>query len=368
MKIGIIGNYGATNVGDDTILYIMIKNLSDNDLVVFSSSPEETSRKFGVRSVALFPLGVRSILKNGFKKSIKEVKTLDAVVLGGGGLFQDNYLYACILWAWQVLWVKILKKPILIYGTGVGPLKGKLGKWITKWAYNQSEIIVVRDKYSKQLLHNIGINEQNIYTSSDIAFLFNTSEIQTDRTKNVFMISLRPWLNYNSKIVSVFTEFLLKIKQEKNADFIFTCMQEIKEKDHLVIDPIMKKVGGKLYVPKDFSELLQTMQSVEYAIGMRYHFLIATLLTQTPAIPISYAPKVDELFTDTPLEKYLIPISEISEDLLENILKRISVDYNNIKVYQKIRAHMLKNISEESMKSFNEFLCTYIGSGDFLGD
>ncbi|MBU0577550.1 polysaccharide pyruvyl transferase family protein [Patescibacteria group bacterium] len=371
MEIGVIGNYGATNIGDDAILAAILKNLSGHKITVFSSDPQGTNRQFGVKSVPLFPLGIRSCFKYGFHNSIKALKDVDVVIFGGGGLFQDNYLYACFLWAWQIFWVRFLNKPLFIYGTGVGPLKSWLGKRLTKWAYSQADFITVRDHFSYDLLKKIlsfrvspakrdeSRNEQNICTTADPAFVYRTPEIIKDRTKNLFIISLRPWLQYNSKIISVFTSFLEKLKAEKNADFIFTCMQQIKEHDHRIIDPVLKKVGGELYIPKHFSDLLQVMQAAEFAIGMRYHFLIAALLTKTPVIPISYSPKVDELFKKTSLEPYLIPVRELSVENLEQHLKRLSVDYNNVKIFEKTRLRQLQEAAQKNVDLFDEFIKSF---------
>jgi polysaccharide pyruvyl transferase CsaB len=356
MKIGIVGNYGATNIGDDAILTAILNSLSGHDVTVFSANPEKTNDEYGVNAAPLFPLGIRSCIKQGFRRSIKALKEVDIVILGGGGLFQDDYLYACFLWAWQIFWIKQMNKPLFICGAGVGPLKTKLGKKLTKWAFGKADVITVRDYYSRDLLHKIGVLQQNVCTTADLAFIYKTPEIVKDRTKNLFIISLRPWLKYNSKIISSFTAFLEYLKTEKNADFIFVCMQQIEEHDHRVIDSILKKTGGELYIPKHFSDLIQVMQTAEFAIGMRYHFLIAALLTQTPALPVSYSPKVDELFEGTSLEPYLISIKDLSSDNLKQHLKRLSADYNNVKVYEKYRTAQLREDVQKNVDLFNEFI------------
>ena len=55
MKIGIIGNYGATNVGDVAILYSILKSHPKYDFIVFSANPDESHEEFGVKSAPLFP-------------------------------------------------------------------------------------------------------------------------------------------------------------------------------------------------------------------------------------------------------------------------------------------------------------------------
>lgn len=359
MKIGIVGNYGATNIGDDAILTAILKSLSGHKITVFSANPNKTKLDFGVKVAPLFPLGVRSLFKIGFRKSIKAMKDVDVVILGGGGLFQDNYLYACFIWAWQVFWAVYFKKPLFIYGTGVGPLKTRIGKWLTEWVYSKAEVITVRDQYSKDILSKIGVIEQKIYTTSDPTFLYRRPGISKDRTKNVFIISLRPWLKYNSKIISTFSSFLEKLKKEKNAEFIFTCMQQVKEHDKRIIDAVCKKVGGELYIPRHFTDLIQVMQSAEFAIGMRYHFLVAALLTETPVLPISYSPKIDMLFKGTRLESYITPVNHLSSTTLEENLKRLSVDYNNVKIFERAQKSKLRELADKNVDLFYDFAKTF---------
>lgn len=355
MKIGLIGNYGATNIGDDAILTAILKSLEGHKVTIFSANPEAWKSSVGTQAAPLFPLGLRSLWKHGFAKSIKELKKTDAVVLGGGGLFQDSYLYACFLWAWQIFWVRHYKKPLFIYATGVGPLRSWLGKKLTKWAYSQAEVITVRDKNSAALLESIGLDKE-IQVTADPVFNYRKPEIARHRTKNLFIISLRPWLKMNDQIISTFTVLLQELKEKKQAEFIFVSMQHIAEHDMQMIEPIVSRLGGEIYIPNNFSDLLQIMETAEFAIGMRYHFMIAALLTRTPIIPISYAPKTASLFEDSPLAAHMIPVAELSlERILEN-LRRLSVGYNNAVVYEKTLCADFSELAEENSQLLQQFL------------
>jgi polysaccharide pyruvyl transferase CsaB len=364
MKIGIIGNYGATNIGDDAILRAILKSHQDYEFVVFSADPKNTADVLNVKSAPLFPFGFRSLFRNGFIRSIKALHSVHAVILGGGGLMQDEYPYACFLWAWQIFWVRLFKKPLFIYATGVGPLKTRIGKVLTRWVYKYAVGITVRDHTSQDYLSKLGLPLENIEVTADPAFFFKSPEQDIPRNPHTYIISLRPWLKYNSRIISSFTDYLLKLKKEKGAKFIFVCMQSIKEHDHRVIDPILKKVDGTISVPRDFSELLNIMKEAEFAIGMRYHFLIAALITKTPTLAISYSHKVDSLFKSSPLEPYMIPVSELSEEHLEKKMTRLSVDYNNIKIYQKRRFDDFRELAVKNIAYFEGFIKTLTESGE----
>lgn len=355
MKIAVIGNYGATNIGDDAILTALLKELEGHKVTVFSAHPEMTKEVLKVKTAPLLPLGFRSAWKNGFRKSFRALKKCDAVILGGGGLFQDNYLYACLLWAWQILWVRLFRKPLFIYATGVGPLKTRLGRQLTCWAHNQAHVITVRDVYSAQVLREIGLKSE-VFVTADPVFSFKKNPNSQGRTKNSYIISLRPWLNHSHRILSIFADFLQELKDKKGAEFIFVSMQQIKESDMKMIEPLVSRLGGELYLPNHFEDLVQIMGTAEFAIGMRFHFMIAAILTQTPLLPISYAPKTEEIFEDSELRSYVSQAANLSLDKLREDLKRLSVNYNNVIIYEKTLLKRYAERVEAGSKLLKDFL------------
>jgi len=355
MKIGLIGNYGATNIGDDAILTAILKSLEGHKVTIFSANPEGWKATGGTKSAPIFPFGFRSIWKYGFKESINAMKKMNAIVLGGGGLFQDSYLYACFLWAWQIFWVKHFKKPLFIYATGVGPLTTWLGKKLTRWAYRQADVITVRDRYSADILEELKIGKE-VHITADPVFNYRKPGIAKGRTNHVYIISLRPWLDLNEKIISVLTSLLEYLKTTKEADFIFVSMQQIKQYDMQIIEPIVSKIGGEIFIPNNFSDLLQVMETAEFAIGMRYHFMIGAILTETPIIPITYAPKTRALFADTPLSVYMNPVENLSKERIIDDLKRLSVGYNNALIYERAINNEYFDLAEKNSELLNEFL------------
>jgi len=357
MKLALVGNYGATNVGDDAILASILKSHASHEWTVLSADPEDTRERFKVKSVSLFPLGIRSLFRFGFRKSYKVLKSVEAVVLGGGGLFQDNHLLACFLWAWQVYWAKWLRKPLFIYATGVGPLKTWLGMFLTRWVYDYASGVTVRDKASYDKLVELGVSVAKVEITADPAFLFKSSEEGKTRESRTYLISLRPWLHHNPALVEGFAQVLLKLKAEKNATFAFICMQTVREHDRQVLEPLMERVGGTIAVPKDFSELVGLLEQAEFAIGMRYHFLIAALIARTPTLALSYSPKVLSLY-EGDLAPYCMGLGGFGAEALEKKLSRLSLDYNKFKLFARRRAQDLSDRAAKNPKFFEGFVQT----------
>jgi polysaccharide pyruvyl transferase WcaK-like protein len=84
-KIGISGSYGGLNLGDEAILQGIVTPLRASlpvEITVFSRDPDDTLRRHQVdRAVP-----VREMSRN---ESLSEIRRLDLLVLGGGGLLFD---------------------------------------------------------------------------------------------------------------------------------------------------------------------------------------------------------------------------------------------------------------------------------------
>jgi polysaccharide pyruvyl transferase WcaK-like protein len=203
--------------------------------------------------------------------------------------------------------------------------------------------------------------KQEVQVTADPVFMFKKPEFTQKRSKNTYIISLRPWLRHNRKILDVFGDFLQELKEQKGAEFIFVSMQQIRERDLEMLEPLVSKLGGELYLPHHFADLLQVMETTEFAIGMRLHFMIAAILTGTPLLPVSYAPKTEELFEDSELRRYVSQATELSVERLREDLKKLSVGYNNAIVYEgtllkryRERAELGSRMLKGYLKRFDE--------------
>jgi polysaccharide pyruvyl transferase CsaB len=357
MKLALIGNYGATNSGDEAILASILKSHPRHEWTVFSANPEETRNRYSVKASALFPLGVRSFFRFGFRKSIRAMRAVEAVVVGGGGLFQDSRPYACFLWAWQVFWAQRLGKPVFIYATGVGPLGTRRGRRLAKWAYDSASGITVRDRQSHDLLVELGVDPKKIEVTADPAFLLGPSGEEKVREPHSYLVSVRPFQGVDSSRLEALARFLLKLKADRGALFTFVSMQGVRERDHEVLGPLAKRVGGVLVAPKDFSELVGMLEKADFAIGMRYHFLIAALLANTPSLALGYSSKVASLF-EGELAPYCMPIEEISAENLERKMSRLSLDYNKFKLFARRRAQDLAERATRNVVFLEDFIKT----------
>src|SRR5690606_16611911 len=92
MRVGIVGNYGNDNNGDEAILLSLVKqvtstlNISTSQLTIFSNNPQQTAERYGVESYPLYYKkgnAVKTFIET-FRQNKRVVKKLDLLIIGGG--------------------------------------------------------------------------------------------------------------------------------------------------------------------------------------------------------------------------------------------------------------------------------------------
>lgn len=307
----IAGSYGASNIGDEVMLEMILKHLPKaSQKYVLSGGVSDTKKRHqkADKIASHLPFGVRSFLSFKWLKSFYLLQKSDVVLLGGGGLFVDDYSKKAVpLWAWHVFWFWIFQKPVILFANSVGPLKTKRGKKWTKWAIGKCQKIIVRDPLSEQLVKNLAPNTP-VVLGVDLAFLH--PPILESKKQKKLAINLRHWEMDFSPIAG-----LIKQKKEEGYEVVLMGMEK---KDIDVLDALDLE-GVEIIYPTDFKALCKHLSSCEVAVGMRLHFLIAAMLSGCKVAGISYSQKVEGILREFGLP-WLAP-KNCSPKKLHHLLK-----------------------------------------------
>jgi polysaccharide pyruvyl transferase WcaK-like protein len=157
---------GGSNIGDLAIFSAQVRQLGGEfELGVLSADPAATAERFGVRGFSL-SCGRAAAFFRG-------VLWADAVIVGGGELVQDrsSLLYTPfnllpLRFAW---W---LRKPSFVWGAGIGQ-GAELAPWtpgqLRRWM-GRSRGVTVRDRPSREVLLDQGLNPARVVHTADSAF------------------------------------------------------------------------------------------------------------------------------------------------------------------------------------------------------
>ncbi|MBU2474906.1 MAG: polysaccharide pyruvyl transferase family protein [Nanoarchaeota archaeon] len=365
---------GSDNLGDEAVFYSMITNFKNTNhhLSVISTNPDKTKKL--LKDLDIRKLKIINVKHN--LNVIKVIKKSDIFICGGGGIIQDQTsIFNLPFFLSKVFLAKFFKKTIMFYGIGVGPLKSRLSRLLTKIGLNFAEIITVRDNKSKKILINCGVKEKIINVTADPAISIKKSlkkEIslltlnkKINSEKLIMVICLRHWFDtYRFMPVKLVKALDFQTKKDKKkyenfineiSKFLNYCNEKLKyqliflpfwiNRDNKVHRNIIDKLDNKkdIYLlNKEYSpsQTKGIIQKADFVLGMRLHSLILATTSKTPFIAINYSQKVRNylkmLFSkDSLVDKISVnPENFSSEELIEKlnfILKNNTFTSENFK-------------------------------------
>ncbi|WP_106496181.1 polysaccharide pyruvyl transferase family protein [Lentibacillus sp. Marseille-P4043] len=373
MAIGIVGNYGNNNQGDEAILegiLIQLKevhNIEREEIIVFSNQPEQTRKKYGVQSAKLYykrktaPMTlITTMVKN---KPI--IKKLDMLLVGGGGIFMDLYGTEAFLFGMYGWLGKLSKTPVILYGVGAGPIITRVGKVLLRSLAHLSKLVTVRDPRSKELLQSIGVKSP-IHVIGDPAFQVKKPK-KIERTTNGIQIGVTAvpfhhssyWPNEDKQMYRDYIEGmaynldkLLTEYPDASVNFFAT-----KHPQDMMVTKEIKELmdlGDRCHICEDslnHQEIVQFASEQDVVIGTRLHSLILALVTNTPIIAVSYHHKVKDFMDMIACGDYTIPIDKLNEDhdFFHHSYQKMAANWRETEERFETISTMMKRMSDKGM-------------------
>ncbi len=361
-KILISGYYGFNNAGDEAILASIIGSLRERqpniDITVLSNNPDDTREQYDINAIS----------RKKFSDVWRAMKSSDMLISGGGGLFQDVTSSRSILYYLGLIkMAKLLKKKVVVLANGIGPVRKKFNRYLTKSIVNKVDLITVRDEVSRNVLKRMGVT-QKIYLTADPALLLkdtDESKIRKEKLdsmldfkeegRTLIGVSVRNWKDFESfseKIVY----FLDYVLENHDVDLLFIPMHY--KTDLEPSKTIIGKLKGRAYLVEEelnHHELRYLIGKMDMVIGMRLHSLVFASEKGIPVMGIVYDPKVNS---------YLEMINQISLGNVENLdhVQMVSLfekNFNNKHYYtekMKNAVEELKKLSEKNMDLVMELI------------
>ncbi len=297
------GYYGFDNFGDDAVLKVLVDNFAlKYDLTVFSSSPDKTSRLYGVKSVYSFDY---------FRLFVELLRT-DVLISGGGSLLQDaTSLKSLIYYSGLIFLAGILNKEIIIFAQGMGPFNSFFSRLLVKKVLKFAKIITVRDEASFELLEKWNFSPILV---CDPVFNIKTPDVH----KNAALgIQLRNFKGVNDDFLSS----LANVINEKFSDkeiIIFSLQDSI---DLKICEHFKTFLNSNATIKHGLSvnEYIAEFSQLEYLIGMRFHAVLVALKAGVKVLPISYDKKVTELAKEIDIPYITLDDYDLLSDRVEQL-------------------------------------------------
>lgn len=388
MKILIVNLHSALNLGDDAIMHATLLGikraypeaqitLSANDPhswekhsvdhVLGSFTTWFTDRREGGWTVQkglsifyLLTLGCAVLTQQMSKKRVSFGNEAQRALLeayydadlilscGGGNFYSEKLPGLGFIWSLVMLGFGVFfgKKAIMLPQT-IGPIPFSIHQLMARTVFNRVRRILVRDQGSEELLRRIGVTREIILVP-DLAFSLSTEEdhnnIEANRNRafeiGVTVINrgaqyhgFRSQETYEKALVNVLKE----MAENNNIHIrIFAqCFGPTKDQDDRVVsEQIFEKLRectDKVTLCtqyRDALELKKAYQKLDGMIGSRMHTSILSLISGIPTVLIGYQPKAVGVMSFYQLERFLIPINEVTEERLSSIVADLIKNQN----------------------------------------
>jgi len=356
----LMGYYGFNNSGDEALLYSMIKNLKEEKddvrLLVLSKVPKETEKTYGVYSISRYNL---------FKIK-RELKNSRLFIFGGGSLIQDVTSDKSLWYYLNMLKLAISAKiPVMLYANGIGPVNKVKNREDVAKILNKTDAITLRDENSLKEVRNMGVGVDATVTADpalsisgvdkDTATsLLEKENISTD--KKILGISVREWKECDDAFWTSFAAQIDEICKKYDLTPVFIPLKKPDDSDFS--KALQAKMNRKSYVLKKLytaEEIVGIFGVCELAVGMRLHSIIYAAATGTPAIGISYDPKVSG-FVDYIGTSVSLELDEVNKGKISEKTDEIMKNSEKIKEDLKNKAEEFTEKAQETAKIAIDFI------------
>ena len=282
----LVGNYGASNIGDDMLLEASKQILNGENLKIMSPLGGD---------FPIFNSGFRSFLLKPWNNflALDAIWKSNRVVFGGGGLLNSDNWRSLVIWGQILFWASMMHKNVSLLGQSFSSKPG----WLLAFLLRQCRQITVRDSKSSQYLSQANIPHEK---SKDLALELNQTQIERvmqasditanwheDEPKDGFiLVNLREYRLLDQKIY----ENLIRMINELDANVVFVAFEQ---SDVDFFERYCRH--SKMYLKKASADLFKR---ADVAIGMRLHFCITARKYGLKTLPLAYASKVAGLFED----------------------------------------------------------------------
>lgn len=296
------GYYGFRNIGDEALLMSIINDLKkfkpDIRLLVLSKVPYGTSKDYNVDSIS-------RVHMRGIFQAMKRSR---AFIYGGGNLLQDTTHTRSLIFYLSCVWLaKKLNLKVMFYANGIGPLKKRLNRLLTKKIMNQVDVITLRERLSFEELRQMEIGRPRIMLTADAALTatdfkdgFDTGVVELLSLKNekpLLGISLRKYPGHekieHEKYEAVIAQAIDHMVEKYGLHPVFFPMQH--PEDIPILENVSAKMREKSTVIREKLNVCQTydlISKMDMVLGMRLHSLVFSAVATIPMVGLVYDPKI----------------------------------------------------------------------------
>ncbi|MFD1790745.1 polysaccharide pyruvyl transferase family protein [Ochrobactrum teleogrylli] len=338
MRIGLFGQFGSGNAGNDgsleAMLQLLKRNCPDADLLCICARPDIISEKYNVATVPvgnpalesdLFRLLDKALLQlprrlAGFLTAISVAHGLDIIIVPGTGILDDfnegpfGWPFVILRWC---LAARLGRAKLAFVSVGAGPADHPVSRFFFRKAALSAVFRSYRDEISHDFMKSLGVHAHSDTVSADIAFALppasNATHDNVGGRVGLGVMTYRGWKRRAANASDIYDTYLGKIAELAKA--LLASGREVRlltgdKGDVQAIGDLMARIdspdAAKIIIEPVASlhELMQQIAQTDIVVASRYHNIVCALAMGRPAISLGYAAKNEALLHDTGLDGF----------------------------------------------------------------
>lgn len=329
----LVGGYGTGNLGDEAILCGLLSALPPtvSTLTVVSHDPAAT-----VRDHATDPpdgVALRAISPTPWRL-LTHLRTVDAVVVGGGGIF-SRYMgpYAAKLPLFALL-VSALGIPLHWTAIGVYDSTPRRVVPLLRLAFARSDSVTVRDAASLDTLTRWGVSTARLVDDPATWLSAAADHGETiladagiDPTRPVLAIAARRVADpdANDRLFDAYCDVATAYRERGwQVVYLPFCRHPTAavERDQRVCVALAARCGGTVLTPSTAPDLLDVVAACDALVATRLHAMLFAHVAETPFVAVAYATKVQSLLDELGHADWGVSLAAVDDETLLTGLDR----------------------------------------------
>ncbi len=352
MDILLCGYYGYGNLGDETLLSVMIQKFRKRSpnirICVLSAKPKETAKQYDVDAVYRFDFfGIAEKMKKG-----------NLFVFGGGSLLQDKTSNRSLSYYLRLLHMaKAHGMKICIFANGIGPILREKNREKVKKILPLADQLSFRDSASLAFCENCRFDTVPKLTF-DPAVLLNPSDFCEKKNgfdpkkEQYFAVIPKKTIPKSDEIVKKAVLWMMKTYEMKPIVLSF-----FYEQDGEYAKKLAEEIHAEYLSFSDAYSCLQYMEKAAFVFSARLHGLIFATAVKVPMIAFSDDEKLFSYMETIGMgEKSSFSAVFSVKEEEEVLLRRLEA---LMRKKEDIQRHLEKNLSlwqRQAEESFDDVL------------
>jgi polysaccharide pyruvyl transferase WcaK-like protein len=245
LRIGLFGNFGSGNFGNECTLEAMLANVRrhapDAEISCICPCPEQTAELHHIATFVIKETSrTRTTRPRGramrlarrvfigipmearrWAQAIRILRNTDLLVMTGTGMLGDFGIgplglhYDILRWS---IAARICRCKLLFVSVGAGPIEERMSRWFVKAALRLADYRSYRDSFSKSYLGSIGFKSAHDAVYPDLAFSLPETAFPDERPgekrRPVVGVGLMTYYDRRSKSArggSIYQEYVEKL-------------------------------------------------------------------------------------------------------------------------------------------------------------